>query len=92
MRGAKTIYLFFLFLMISTTFSLADDNAGNKQIHFRQGIIQMQYSGIIDSTMDSSTLLDIEYEVFTSNKISYFLRATTGMDYETNNSNYTAFE
>lgn len=68
---------------VSSLTCRADETLDN-QFHFRTGITSIKVSGVVSSTVPSSTILDLEYEHFTDLRSSYFLRAIFDFD-KTNN-------
>lgn len=61
---------------------------GNKQIHFREGLVLGSYDGVVTSKLDAQSIFDIEYEVFLNNTTSYFVRAMMTLEFEKSSVEY----
>lgn len=79
------LFIAFVCLVIPT---LVSAEYGEKQFHYRGGVILGTYEGLFASTVETTAVADVEYEVFQSNTRSNFFRFTLGMDFTTNNMNY----
>jgi hypothetical protein len=82
----KKVFISLFFIALLSSNVLAKN--GEKQIHFREGIIVGSYDGVISKKLDTKSIFDLEFETFLDNNTSYFLRGMMAMDFENSEIEY----